>query len=126
MKKEGKPIEFLDAKVLKRIKLIVLDVDGVVVPRGTEIRQKGDELLMKIKRVPVEEIEQIRKLVGKGFHVNINSGRGLWMLQQMFFDVLPFVSLTYENGSATWYKGKVTQHVNVFKELIENPVMMVL
>ena len=39
------------------------------------------------------------------------------MLQEMFREVLPFVSLTYENGSATWYKGKIYQHVNSFEYL---------
>ena len=33
----------------------------------------------------------------------------------MFRDILPFVSLTYENGSATWYQGKIYQHINSFK-----------
>ena len=39
------------------------------------------------------------------------------MLQEMFREVLSFVSLTYENGSATWNKGKIYQHVNSFKYL---------
>jgi len=39
------------------------------------------------------------------------------MLQEMFSEVLGFVSLTYENGSATWYKGRVYQHVNSFDKL---------
>jgi len=39
------------------------------------------------------------------------------MLQEMFREVLPFVSLTYENGSATWNKGKIYQHVNSFNYL---------
>ena len=39
------------------------------------------------------------------------------MLQEMFREILPFVSLTYENGSATWDKGKIYQHINSFKYL---------
>jgi hydroxymethylpyrimidine pyrophosphatase-like HAD family hydrolase len=39
------------------------------------------------------------------------------MLQEMFREVLPFVSLTYENGSATWYRGRIYQHVNSFDAL---------
>ena len=35
----------------------------------------------------------------------------------MFQKVLPFVSITYENGSATWYKGKIYQHVKSFDYL---------
>ena len=37
------------------------------------------------------------------------------MLQEMFREILPFVSLTYECGSATWYKGKIYQHINSFE-----------
>ena len=36
------------------------------------------------------------------------------MLQEMFREILPFVSLTYECGSATWYQGKIYQHFNSF------------
>jgi len=39
------------------------------------------------------------------------------MLQEMFRGILPFVSLTYENGSATWDKGKIYQHINSFEYL---------
>src|SRR3989338_1481454 len=39
------------------------------------------------------------------------------MLQEMFREVLDYTSLTYENGSATWFKGKVYQHVNSYKYL---------
>ena len=39
------------------------------------------------------------------------------MLQEMFREVLPFVILTYENGSATWHRGKIYQHINSFEYL---------
>jgi len=39
------------------------------------------------------------------------------MLQEMFREILPFVSLTYECGSATWYKGKIYQHINSFERV---------
>ena len=94
--------------------MIVFDVDGVLVPRGTKIKQKGNTTTLETKKIPESHIDQIRKLHKKGFKININSGRGLYMLQEMFRDILPFVSLTYENGSATWYKGKIYQHVNSF------------
>jgi hydroxymethylpyrimidine pyrophosphatase-like HAD family hydrolase len=99
---------------VKDIKLLVLDVDGVLVHRGTKIRQKGNVTTLETKKIALRQIEQIRELNEKGFLININSGRGLYMLQEMFRDVLEFVSLTYENGSATWFKGKIIQHVNSF------------
>jgi len=112
-----KHINEINERDIKDIKLLVLDVDGVLVPRGTKIKQKGNVTTLETKRIAQKEIEQIRKLYNQGFHININSGRGLYMLQEMFREVLEFVSLTYENGSATWFKGKVIQHINSFKFL---------
>ena len=102
---------------IKKIKLIVFDVDGVLVPRGTKIKQVGNTTTLETKIIAKKQIEQIEKLHKKGFLINISSGRGLYMLQEMFRGILPFVSLTYENGSATWYKGKIYQHINSFKYL---------
>ena len=106
-------------KDLKNIKLLVFDLDGVLVPRGTKIKQIGNTTCYETKKIAKKQIEQIKKLNKLGFKININSGRGLYMLQEMFSEVLPFISLTYENGSATWFEGKTYQHVNSFKELKE-------
>lgn len=114
-----KPIKSLNKKAMKKIKLIVLDVDGILVPRGTKIKQVGNRLMLETKKIGKNEIEQIKKLHEKGFLININSGRGLYMLQEIFREILPFVSLTYENGSATWFNGKIYQHVNSFEYLRE-------
>jgi|SRR3989344_730271 len=102
---------------IKNIRLIVLDVDGVLVQRGTKIKQEGNTTTLETKRIAEKQIEQIKKLNKMRFHININSGRGLYMLQEMFREILPFTSLTYENGSATWIKGKIYQHVNSFDYL---------
>ena len=112
-----KPLEKLTKEDLRHIKLIVFDVDGVLVPRGTKIKQVGNKTTLQTKKINERQIEQIKKLNKLGFKIDINSGRGLYMLQEMFRDVLSFVSLTYENGSATWFKGKIYQHVNSFDEL---------
>ena len=112
-----KEISELKWNELKDIKLIMFDVDGVLVRRGTKIKQEGSVTTLETKKIDSKQIEQIKELNKKGFLVNINSGRGLYMLQEMFREVLPFVSLTYENGSATWYKGKVEQHFNSYKYL---------
>ncbi|MCX6714092.1 MAG: HAD-IIB family hydrolase [Candidatus Vogelbacteria bacterium] len=111
-----KPLEQMTAKDLSQIKMVVFDVDGVLVPRGTKIKQVGDITTLQTKVISDREIEQIRQLNELGFLVNISSGRGLYMLQEMFRGILPFVSLTYENGSATWYHGKIYQHVNSFEK----------
>jgi HAD superfamily hydrolase (TIGR01484 family) len=112
-----KPLNQLSLKELNPIKMIVFDVDGVLVPRGTKIKQRGNTTTLQTKVIKEKQIEQIRELNRKGFLINISSGRGFYMLQEMFRAILPFVSITYENGSATWYKGKIFQHINSFKYL---------
>ncbi len=109
-----KPLNQLTKKELRPIKMIVFDVDGVLVPRGTKIKQVGNTTTLETKVIEKRQIEQITQLNEKGFLINISSGRGLYMLQEMFREVLPFVSLTYENGSATWHRGKIYQHINSF------------
>ena len=112
-----KHISELTRKDIKDIKLIVFDVDGVLVHRGTKIKQEGDVTTLETKKISDFEIKHLRELNRRGFFININSGRGLYMLQNMFREVLDFVSLTYENGSATWFKGKIYQHANSFEKL---------
>ena len=112
-----KPLSQMSKKEISKIKMIVFDVDGVLVPRGTKIKQTGNTTTLQTKVIAKKQIEQIKKLNKKGFLINISSGRGLYMMQEMFREVLPFTSLTYENGSATWYKGKIFQHVNSFETL---------
>lgn len=110
-----KPLEEMTIKDISKVKMVVFDVDGVIVPRGTKIKQKGNTTTLETKTIAQKQIEQIKQLHNMGFLINISSGRGLYMLQEMFREILPFVSLTYENGSATWYKGQIYQHINSFE-----------
>src|SRR3989338_4279891 len=95
-----RPLEEMTEKDIEGIKMIVFDVDGVLVPRGTKIKQVGNTTTLETKIIAPKQIKQIKELYQKGFLINISSGRGLYMLQEMFREVLPFVSLTYECGSA--------------------------
>lgn len=110
-----KPLEEMTIKDISKVKMVVFDVDGVIVPRGTKIKQKGNTTTLETKIIAKKQIEQIKELHNMGFLINISSGRGLYMLQEMFREILPFVSLTYENGSATWYRGQIYQHINSFE-----------
>jgi HAD superfamily hydrolase (TIGR01484 family) len=110
-----KPLEEMTIKDISKVKMVVFDVDGVIVPRGTKIKQKGNTTTLETKTIAQKQIEQIKQLHNMGFLINISSGRGLYMLQEMFREILPFVSLTYENGSATWYRGQIYQHINSFE-----------
>lgn len=112
-----KSIEEITRDDLEPIKLISFDVDGVLVPRGTMIRQIGNSTNLETKKIAEEQISQIENLREIGYSLNINSGRGLYMLQDMFGSVLDYVSLTYENGSATWIEGEIIQHINSYPYL---------
>ena len=112
-----KPLSQMLKEDIAKIKMVVFDVDGVLVPRGTKIKQVGNTTTLETKIIHEKQIKQIKALNEKRLLINISSGRGLYMLQEMFREVLPFVSLTYENGSATWYQGKIYQHINSFKYL---------
>lgn len=112
-----KSLNEITKRDLKNIKLIVFDVDGVLVRRGTKIKQTGNKISLETKKIAKKQIKQIKKLNKMGFKININSGRGLYMLQDMFRDILEFTSLTFENGSATWINGDIHQHVNSFQEI---------
>lgn len=114
-----KPLNQMLKEDISKIKMVVFDVDGVLVPRGTTIKQVGNTTTLETKVINKKQIGQIKQLYKKGFLINISSGRGLYMLQEMFRDILPFVSLTYECGSATWYKGKIYQHINSFEYLLD-------
>lgn len=118
-----KPIQQITDKHLRDIKLIVLDCDGVIVRRGTriktEIQENGNQMTtLETKTIAEEQIKQLAELINQGFMVNISSGRGLYMLQDMFANVLDYTSITFENGSATWLEGKIIQHINSHNFLI--------
>jgi HAD superfamily hydrolase (TIGR01484 family) len=112
-----KSLSELDRNKIKEIKLIVFDLDGVVVPRGTKIKQKGNITILETKQVMEKQINQIKELSRLGFKMNVSSGRGLYMLQKMFREVLDELAITYENGSCSWIKGKVHQHFNSYEFL---------
>ena len=54
-----KYITEMTKKDIKNIRLIVLDVDGVLVPRGTKIKQEGNTTTLETKRIAEKQIEQI-------------------------------------------------------------------
>ena len=109
-----KPLDQISKEDIEKIKMIVFDVDGVLVSRGTKIKQEGNTTTFETKVIAEKQIEQIKELNQKGFW-SISVLVADFMLQEMFREILPFVSLTYECGSATWYKGKFIS-INSFEQ----------
>ena len=51
-----KPLDELTKKDLKNIKLLVFDLDGVLVPRGTKIKQTGNTTCYETKKIAKKQI----------------------------------------------------------------------
>jgi len=109
---KNKPLEKLEYSFIKKnIKAITFDIDGVIVPTGTFLRENidGTELTIKTHKLSTEMVRMIKKLK-KYVWINFSSGRSLLYLQNMLSDILwDRVSLTAENGNFILMNGKVIQ-----------------
>jgi len=108
----NKSLEKLEYSFIKKnIKAITFDIDGVIVPTGTFLRENidGTELTIKTHKLSAEMVEMIKELK-KYVWINFSSGRALLYLQNMLGDILwDRVSLTAENGNFILMNGKVLQ-----------------
>ncbi|MBU0569206.1 HAD hydrolase family protein, partial [Patescibacteria group bacterium] len=85
----------------KKVKAVTFDLDGVIVPTGTFLRESvgGTGLTMRTHKLSKEMIEMIKELK-KYVWINFSSGRALLYLQHMLEDILwDKVSLIAENGN---------------------------
>src|SRR5680860_441803 len=101
----NKPLEQLDLDFIKKkVKAVTFDLDGVIVPTGTFLRESfdGTELIIRTHKL----IKELKKYVW----INFSSGRSLLYLQHMLEDILwDKVSLIAENGNFILIDGKVEQ-----------------
>ncbi|MBU2529650.1 MAG: HAD-IIB family hydrolase, partial [Elusimicrobia bacterium] len=108
----NKPLEKLDPGFIrKNVKAVTFDVDGVIVPTGTFLRESvdGTELTMRTHKLSREMIEMIKELK-KYVWINFSSGRALLYLEHMLEDILwDKVSLIAENGNFILIGGKIEQ-----------------
>lgn len=108
----NQPLEALDPVFIRReVKAVTFDVDGVLVPTGTFLRQSvdGTAWTMRTHALRPEMLDLLRKL-RKYFWVNISSGRTLLFLQNMLQDVVGGrVSLMAENGNFCLMDGRIEQ-----------------
>ncbi|MDI6734425.1 MAG: HAD hydrolase family protein [Patescibacteria group bacterium] len=110
----NKPLEKLDPDFIRNtIKAVTLDIDGVIVPTGTFLRENidGTELTVRTHKLSTEMVRMIKELK-KYVWINFSSGRALLYLQNMLSDILwDRVTLTAENGNFILMNGKVEQIV---------------
>ncbi len=94
---------------LDSLKVVTFDIDGVIVPVGTEIKENvvGTELYMKSQRPTLEFMETLRKLK-KYIGLNFSSGRNILYLKSLVNSIFDSrVSLQAENGNITLVNNKI-------------------
>lgn len=100
--------------IKKNIKVVTFDLDGVIVPKGTLVKESADgtNLWIKTKKLSPEMFAMIKELK-KYVWLNFASGKALLYMQHMLEDILwDKVSLCAENGNFILINGTVKQLVN--------------
>jgi len=95
---------------LSQIKVVTFDIDGVIIPVGTELKENedGTELYMKSKQLSRHFIEDLKEL-RKYLRLNFSSGRNLLYLKSLVNEIFDDnIILQAENGNLTWIDGKIT------------------
>jgi len=104
-----KEINQITKQELDEIKIITFDIDGVIIPTGTELRenQDGTELYMKSKQLSPEFIETLKKLK-KYLKLNFSSGRNILYLKSLVNEIFDNQTiLQAENGNITWLDNQI-------------------
>ena len=95
---------------VKNIKAITFDMDGVIIPTGTELKESkdGTELFIKTKVISDDFFKNI-EILKKYLWINFSSGRNLLYLQSVLSPILwKNVSLQGENGNISLVEGKLS------------------
>src|SRR3989338_1421607 len=117
-----KNIKEITPKELGALKAITFDIDGVIIPTGTELRENvdGTELYMKSKQLSRQFLENLKELK-KYLKINFSSGRNLLYLKSLVNEIFDeSVFLHAENGNLNWFGGEVTHpsySVSYFQKL---------
>ncbi len=104
------PLESMPDEELRKIKLVVFDCDGVVVSKGTKIKESIDGSELSIKSyMPSDDFISAVIELKKHVRVAFSSGRSLMYLKNLskgFFD--RSIILQSENGGMAYIDGKIT------------------
>ncbi|KKS91287.1 MAG: hypothetical protein UV65_C0009G0006 [Parcubacteria group bacterium GW2011_GWF2_43_11] len=105
-----KNIKEITKEELDALKVITFDIDGVIIPTGTQLQENldGTELYMKSKQLSPKFIENLKELK-KYVKLNFSSGRNILYLKSLVNEVFDQdVFLQAENGNISWFEGKIT------------------
>lgn len=98
-----KPIQEISKRELDDLEIVTFDIDGVIAPVGTELRESADgaELFMKSKQ-PSRNFKEVVGKLKKYLKVNFSSGRNILYLKSLFNDLFDDrIILQAENGNIT-------------------------
>lgn len=105
-----KNIKEITSKELAALKAITFDIDGVIIPTGTQLQESADgtELYMKSKQLSEQFIENLKELK-KYLKLNFSSGRNILYLKSLVNEIFDKdVFLQAENGNISWFGGEIT------------------
>lgn len=105
-----KNLKEITKKELEAIKAVSFDIDGVIIPTGTDLRENvdGTELYMKSKQLSSKFIKNLKELK-KYIYLNFSSGRNILYLKSLVNEIFDNkVFLQAENGNISWFEGKIT------------------
>lgn len=104
-----KPLSEITPAELDDLKVVTFDVDGVIIPMGTQIRENedGSEFYMKTYQLSKKFVDTLGELK-KYIRINFSSGRSMLYLRSLVTDVFDeTVILQSDNGAMTWIDGKI-------------------
>lgn len=105
-----KNIKEITSQELAALKVVTFDIDGVIIPTGTQLQENvdGTELYMKSKQLSGRFIENLKELK-KYLKLNFSSGRNILYLKSLVNEVFDEdVFLQAENGNISWFEGEIT------------------
>jgi len=76
-----------ELKDVNNVNLVVFDVDGVIVPRGAIVIERGNSIFLDLKFAPEKFIDLVKELLNYT-NVAISSGRNMVTLKTIFSDLL--------------------------------------
>ena len=108
-----KNLNEISKEELEAIKVVTFDIDGVIIPTGTQLSENldGTELYMKSKQLSQEFIENLKELKNY-IKLNFSSGRNILYLKSLVNEIFDKdVFLQAENGNINWFEGKITHPI---------------
>ena len=105
-----KNIKEITPKELAELKAITFDIDGVIIPTGTQLQENvdGTEFFMKSKQLSRQFVENLKELK-KYLKLNFSSGRNILYLKSLVNEIFDEdIFLQAENGNISWFGGKIT------------------